>query len=285
VTIHHETRAPFPAHTITSDKRHAGRTELSETQLELRSGGSDVDDALRAWVYERLGRQLGKYATQIERIQVRFGDENGPRGGMDKCCMVHVMLAKLPSVVVEMRGETEREAFDLAAGRAERATRRNIERHGFSAKHGKQKRDGAHNGADGMSMADLPPESDQRTEDEAQPEESLFGKYAGHGPDQLMQLQERPEKVRRDLPVDTSTPGSSATDRKVGYGHTGKRNTKLNTAGMSRALEDSTNGKPSRKSTRGGTNRIKPDNPLTRRTKAAVQSPKSQAGRVTTRGQ
>jgi hypothetical protein len=280
-------RAPFAAHTTKADKRRAGRTEAADTQLELRTGGTDIDPELRSWVYERIGRQLGKYAPQIERIQVRFGDENGPRGGLDKCCMVHVILSKLPPVVVEMRGETEREAFDLAAGRAERATRRNVERHGFSTKHGKHKHDvhavadGAHAEPfnDGVSAEDGLDGADGGSE------ESLFGRHVGHGPEQLMQLADRPEKTRRDVPVDTAEPGSSADDRKVGAGHTGKRNTKLNTAGMKYALEDSTTGKPSRKSTRAGTNRIKPDNPLTQRTKSSVQSPQSQAARAQTRGQ
>ena len=113
--------------------------------------------------------------------------------------------------------------------------------------------------------------------------ESLFGRHVGHGREQLMLLAERPEKVRRDLPVDTTAAGTSASDRKVGYGHTGKRNTKLNTAGMTYRLEDSTIDRPTRKSSRGG-NHIKADNPLSRRTQAAVLSPKSQAARAATRG-
>ena len=49
VTIQHDThRAPFPAHTKKGDKRRAGRTEVTETQLEVRSGGNDVDPALNA---------------------------------------------------------------------------------------------------------------------------------------------------------------------------------------------------------------------------------------------
>jgi hypothetical protein len=101
----------------------------------------------------------------------------------------------------------------------------------------------------------------------------------GHGTEQLLALAERPEKERRDLQVDTSEVGTSATDRKVGYGHTGARNTKLNTEGMSYRLEDSTNGRPSRKSSRGGAQHVKPDANLTRRTRAAVSSPKARAQR------
>jgi hypothetical protein len=109
--------------------------------------------------------------------------------------------------------------------------------------------------------------------------ESLFGRHVGHGAEQLLALAERPEKARRDLQVDTSAVGTGANDRKAGYGHTGARNTKLNTEGMSYRLEDSTNGRPSRKSTRGGAQHVKPDANLTRRTRAAVNSPKARASR------
>ncbi|MDB4973486.1 MAG: Ribosomal subunit interface protein [Myxococcaceae bacterium] len=139
MTQHDDIKAPFAPHTESFDKRTAGRTTALATQLEIRSGGNDVAPELREWIYERIGRQLGKYAEQIERVQVRFGDDNGPKGGADKCVLVHVILSKLPPVVVEMRGVTEREAFDLAASRAERATRRNMEKHGYSTHHHKHK--------------------------------------------------------------------------------------------------------------------------------------------------
>jgi hypothetical protein len=135
VSNHHSTeRPPFADQTTKQDKRHAGRTDASHTPLDLRTNGNDLNDDLRAWIYERTGRQLGKFAAQIERIIVRCGDENGPRGGIDRTCTLEVSLSSLPNVVVTEKGATDREAFDRAAGRAERATRRSLERHGFSSK-------------------------------------------------------------------------------------------------------------------------------------------------------
>jgi len=157
VTQHDEVKMPFAVHTSKLDKKLAGRTDALATQLEIRSAGVELDPELRAWVYDRIGRQLGKYGPQIERVQVRFGDENGPRGGHDKCCMVHVVLSKLPPVTVEMRGDTEREAFDLAAKSVERATRRNMEKHGFSTHHHQHKlHDGAPDGSTMDAGADEP---------------------------------------------------------------------------------------------------------------------------------
>lgn len=69
----------------------------------------------------------------------------------------------------------------------------------------------------------------------------------------------RPPRPRRDVPVDTSLPGISATDRKAGGGATARRN-KSKSAGKSAvyALEDSATGKPSRRSTRKSANRANP---------------------------
>ena len=142
--------APLAAPSETAAKRDLGRTDAFNTPIDIRNVAGGVDQHLRDWVHDRLGRQLGKFATQIERIDVRFTDVNGPKGGVDRTCMVHVILSALPPVVVEMQGETAQEAFDLAASRAERATRRNLEKHGFSTGHKRRNRgaegEAEHNG-------------------------------------------------------------------------------------------------------------------------------------------
>jgi hypothetical protein len=85
---------------------------------------------------------------------------------------------------------------------------------------------------------------------------------------------------RRDTPVDTSQPGVSASDRKVGEGSTGARN--RSAAAEKKAgyvLEDSTTARPTRKSTRSGINRVKSDANLRRRQMRKVAAPKSRATR------
>jgi putative sigma-54 modulation protein len=262
-------------------------------RFEIRNLDGALDDGLDTWVHERLERQLGKYRPQIERIDVRFGDENGPKGGIDRNCMIHVVLSALPPVVVEMRAGEDREAFDLAAGRVERAVKRTMQKHGFSTKHKRRQRP-PHGAADEATVqASLeeagmlePDREDREGQDGAEGEdrvgeEPLAGRRAGHGRDELMELQARPEKERRDSPIDTSQPGVSADMRKVGAGHTGKRNTKLHTDGMPYALEDSTTARPSRKSSRGGgKNHLKHGQQLALRSKSAVHNPQQRAARA-----
>ena len=231
-------RAPLATQPSTTEKRLIGLTEVAETPLEIRSLDGSVDPALESWVHERLGRQLGKYATQIERVEVRFGDENGPKGGVDRNCMIHIVVSTLAPVVVEVRAAEDREAFDLAAGRAERALRHSMQKHGFHTKHKRR----------------------QRTPHAAPDETLVMASMEEAG---MLPAQDGAEGVAQDLSE-----------------HTADRNMKLHTSGMTYALEDSTTGKPSRKSTRGGKNHIKHDNGLTVRTKDAVHSPSQRAMRA-----
>jgi hypothetical protein len=70
----------------------------------------------------------------------------------------------------------------------------------------------------------------------------------------------KPKPAPRNWPVDTSLPGVSATDRKVGGGSSGIRNLSSRAARKAPyALEDSATGRPSRKSTRRAANRQKND--------------------------
>jgi putative sigma-54 modulation protein len=274
-----DNRAPLASQTQPTDKRLAGATEVFETPLEIRNLDGAVDDALRAWVHERLGRQLGKYATQIERVEVRFGDENGPKRGIDRNCMVHLILSSLAPLVVQMRAAEEREAFDLAAGRVERALRHAMQKHGFSTKHKRrQRRQHGHSDTDtimaALDEAGMLAQGEEQP-DQAQIDKSMYDRRVGRSQDQLLALQ----GSQRRASVDSASPGVSAEQRKKPSLHTATRNTKLHTDGMAYALEDSTNGKSSRKSTRAGKNRIQHDNGLTVRTKDAVHSPGRRAER------
>lgn len=90
----------------------------------------------------------------------------------------------------------------------------------------------------------------------------------------------RAPRPRRDIGVDTSKPGVSATDRKVGAGSTATRNASKRAAKKGgAALEDSATGRPSRKSSRKSSGRAKRDSNLSRRATRETTSPKARARR------
>lgn len=88
-------------------------------------------------------------------------------------------------------------------------------------------------------------------------------------------------KPRRDDPVDTSKPGVSATDRKAGGASTAARNmsNRVEKKGGA-ALEDSANGRPSRKSTRKSSGGVKRTTNLALRASRKASASKTLAQKV-----
>ncbi|MDP1921123.1 MAG: hypothetical protein Q8L14_33085 [Myxococcales bacterium] len=91
----------------------------------------------------------------------------------------------------------------------------------------------------------------------------------------------QPARGRRDDPVDTASPGVSATDRKVGFGSSGTRNVSARADKKGGAvLEDSATGKASRKSTRGASGGANRTAELRRRATRKVSAPSAVAARA-----
>jgi ribosome-associated translation inhibitor RaiA len=271
------TGASFATQIPRRGKASRGRTGAAQTPLHIRAADVPLEPSLRTWIQERTMRQLGKFASHVERISLRFEDVNGPRGGRDTVCRAKIALSGLPSIVVEQRARTARTAFDLVVASAGRALRKAVgrarpiladrETRGVSLP-------AAHRG---RSPTRKSPHSAKSAQG------SLIGRRVGRARENLLRAATRPEKERSDVPVDTALPGVSASDRKVGLRGTATRNTKLRRSGMTATLEDSATGKPSRKSTRKSQNRAKGGSKLARRTKRRLTSPQSRARRAAVR--
>ncbi|RIL06344.1 MAG: hypothetical protein DCC71_07060 [Proteobacteria bacterium] len=247
-----------------SGKTARGRTDATLTPLAIRSR-IPLDDAQRERFRDRVARKLAKYATHIERLSLRLDDVNGPRGGADTVCKIKAVLSGLPSVVVEERGADADALVVRAAGVMERTLRRQLQRLGRSAPRATGGKRSARTPAPGVRPI---PEDDG----------SLIGRRVGRGRDALERVLARPEKRRRDVYVDTAAPGTSASDRRVGYGATARRNTRRS-GELTSALEDSRT-TPSRKSTRKSHDRSRPSAPMEHNEALQRVTPKANATRA-----
>jgi ribosome-associated translation inhibitor RaiA len=258
-------------------RARAGRTPTEQTPLSLRTSGVDVDEATREHVRRSFGTKLGKLAPHIERLTVRLTNVNGPRGGAGIDCDVKVVLNGHRSVVYRTHGRAPREAIDRATPGLVRAVRSALER------------------AERPMAPGAPPRRPRRVErarpaaatptrlDHPSPEGSLIGRRVGRGAANLALALERPEKARRDAPVDTAAPGRSATHRRAGGGSTARRNAKKAAPRATATLEDSARDRPSRKSTRKSANRSKQGNKLRQRKVREVRSPSARAAKANAR--
>ena len=87
-----------------------------------------LTEALESQIRRRLDFALKPRYDQIQHIHVRLSDLNGPRGGVDKCCTLHIVLPHLQDVVVN---DTEFDmyiAINRAIDRAGRAVSRRLSR-------------------------------------------------------------------------------------------------------------------------------------------------------------
>lgn len=99
-------------------------------QVEIRSRGFALTDALREHVERRLSFALSRVNEHVRRVQVRLADVNGPRGGVDKLCRIQVSLNRRESVLVEDTAVDVYAAIDRAAARAGRSVMRRLGRRG-----------------------------------------------------------------------------------------------------------------------------------------------------------
>lgn len=73
-------------------------------------------------VEAELKESLGRFGSQITRVEVHLRDLNGPKGaGDDKSCLMEARLAGRQPLVVSHEAATVRQAIDGASEKLERA--------------------------------------------------------------------------------------------------------------------------------------------------------------------
>ena len=87
-----------------------------------------LTEAMESYIKQKLEPIQTHYGDRILSINVHLSDINGPKGGVNKQCLIHIDLQKLPTVVVEDTKDNLYSAVDNCCQRAERAVRKSLER-------------------------------------------------------------------------------------------------------------------------------------------------------------
>ena len=69
-------------------------------KIEVRSRALGPSEPLRDYVLRAVHFHLSRFGRELSSISARIGDINGPKGGIDKRCQLHVRGPRLGSVVV-----------------------------------------------------------------------------------------------------------------------------------------------------------------------------------------
>ena len=96
--------------------------------IDIQARNFTLTDAIENHTQKKLETMLHHYGDRILKVIVHLSDDNGPKGGIDKHCHIHVEMKKLPTVIIEDSEENLYAAIDLAAHRAERAVRKTLEK-------------------------------------------------------------------------------------------------------------------------------------------------------------
>ena len=90
-------------------------------ELNIRTEGLVPTKALSVFIERRIRMKLDRFADRVRRIFVFLQDENGPKGGRDKLCRVHVELYNGERLVRESREASAYAACCGGLGRTQRA--------------------------------------------------------------------------------------------------------------------------------------------------------------------
>ncbi len=117
-----------PAAVPRSLKKTRGRSGGGPPPTHIRVMGTTLGDPDRDLIARKLGTQLEKFASSIQRTTVRVTDVNGPRGGRDQVVRIKVVLGRQSSVVVEERGVTVQRVLGRAIKATVLAVKRRVRR-------------------------------------------------------------------------------------------------------------------------------------------------------------
>jgi putative sigma-54 modulation protein len=94
--------------------------------INIQARGFELTEGLREHTQRRLKGAFDWASDEVNTIHVRFSDINGPRGGNDKRCLIHIPIPGKTDVVVQDVESDLYLAIDKAADRMERVLARKL---------------------------------------------------------------------------------------------------------------------------------------------------------------
>lgn len=96
--------------------------------IDIQFRGIEATPAVREHAERRAQFALGRLAGRISRVSICLADINGPRGGEDKACTVHVSLQQSGAIVVDELGTDLLQVLDRSLARVGRTLARRLDR-------------------------------------------------------------------------------------------------------------------------------------------------------------
>ncbi len=95
--------------------------------IHLSQGVKDTQ-LLRDHIDRRLRFALGRFGDKVKHVAVHLVDQNGPKGGVDIRCKIHVQLHPHGALFIEQDDVDPEQAVEVASIRLGQAIRRELDR-------------------------------------------------------------------------------------------------------------------------------------------------------------
>lgn len=95
--------------------------------IDIQARGFTITPSLQSYILQRLTRPLVRIRDAIHKIAVRISDDNGPRRGVDKRCLIHITLEGRKEVIVQDVSHDMYSAIRKASIRAAGAVKRQLQ--------------------------------------------------------------------------------------------------------------------------------------------------------------
>ena len=89
-------------------------------EVNLKERHCHLNEQSREQIERRIRFAFDRFSDRIRHVDVVIDDENGPRGGPDKRCNLHVKMERWEDVFTSAQGEDPVQAVSLSADRAVR---------------------------------------------------------------------------------------------------------------------------------------------------------------------
>ncbi len=97
-------------------------------KISIKAHRLKIDKQVNAAMERRLRFALGRFGASVKEVKVRLTDLNGPKGGVDKECLIVVRLQRGGEVVVQGSGKDCIATLNYCADRISRAVERDLSR-------------------------------------------------------------------------------------------------------------------------------------------------------------
>lgn len=90
------------------------------------SNDQRINEDIKEKVKSIVERALDRFSSAIRKVEIRFLDSNGPKGGVDTQCTIKVTHVEPGRLVIKGKGVSVLQATHIASGRARSALSRRI---------------------------------------------------------------------------------------------------------------------------------------------------------------